>query len=369
MNERKNKLIILNKLKYLNNSRNNIFFKCKNKLKDNLKLFFQLKFLKIIIELSLLLILFNKSKIQEANDISSRDDIRFITSYFGVKEIKRNHRIRKYFQSLDNFVPYAHIIFCVSEHTKIDPIIIKHRNITINIERFETRALEDLLNKYPYSSSFFYNGIRYYFYSQYLKKHSEIKYVIISDDDTLFFRDPFPLIYKAPNVVHFMEDVLPFSVKKNLNYIWTNAWACLDKTIKKKCGFKQMNKDLLSHKFKNKIPLNSGLLMGSSKNIIKIADLIYTRFICPGMFPKNAEQGLLNYLDLSGEIKELSIPIKRHNIYNDSLLSCPESLPIKNYIQQLNSLHFIALHHHQYLDKYYISQTPKKFQSFLKKKF
>ena len=68
-----------------------------------------------------------------------------------------------------------------------------------------------------------------------------------------------------------------------------------------------MKKSFLSDEFKNKIPLNSGLLMGSSKNIIKIADLIYTRFICPGMFPENAEQGLLNYLDLSGELKGLNI--------------------------------------------------------------
>ena len=309
------------------------------------------------------------NKIKKNHNINSRDDIRFITCYLGVDEIKSNHRIRKYFQVLDNYVPYANIVFCVSNYTKIDPIIIQHKKIKINIERFGSRAIEKLLNKNPYSSHYFYNGIRYYFYSKYLKKHSEIKYVVISDDDTLFFRDPFPLIDKAPNVVHLMEDIFPFSVTKDHNYIWTNAWACLDKKIKEKCGFKQLNKSLLSEEFKNKIPLNSGLLIGSSKNIIKISDLIFTRFICPGMFPRNAEQGLLNYLDLSGELKELSIPIKRHNIYNDSLLSCPDLLPIKNYIQQLNSSHFIALHHHQFLNKYYIARSPKEFQSFLRKKF
>ena len=196
--------------------------------------------------------------------------------YFGAEEINGNHRIRKYFQVLDNFVPYANIIFCVSKYTKIDPIIIQYKKIKINIERFGNRAMEDLLNKYPYSSPYFYNGIRYYFYSQYLKKHSEIKYAVISDDDTLFFRDPFPLIYKVPNVVHFMEDIFPFNFTEDYNYNWTNAWDCLDKKIKEKCGFKQLNKTLLSDEFKNKIPLNSGLLMGSSKNIIKIADLIYT---------------------------------------------------------------------------------------------
>lgn len=166
-----------------------------------------------------------------------------------------------------------------------------------------------------------------------------------------------------------MEDIFPFSVTQDDNYIWTNAWACLDTKIKEKCGFKQLNKSLLSDEFKNRIPLNSGLLMGSSKNIIKISDLIINRFFCPGMFPKKADQGLLNYLDLSGELKELSIPIKRHNIYHDSFLSCPDLLPIKNYIQQLNSSHFIALHHYQYLNESYISKTPKEFQSFLRKKF
>jgi len=321
-------------------------------------------------ELSFLILLLIKKKIKEDHDdINSRDNIRFITCYLGVNKIKRNHRIRKYFQALDNYVPYANVIFCVSEYTKIHPIIIRHKKIAIKIERFGNKVIEDLRNKYPYSSPFFYNGIRYYFYSQYLKKNSKIKYVVISDDDTLFFRDPFPLIYKAPNVVHFMEDIFPFSVTTDGNYKWTNAWDCLDNKIKKKCNFKQLNKVILSDEFKNKIPLNSGLLMGSSKNIIKISDLIFTRFICAGMFPNNAEQGLLNYLDLSGELKELNINIRRHNIYKDSLLSCPEFLPIKNYIQQINSLHFIALHHFEYLNKYYIERSPKEIRTFLRKKF
>ena len=344
-----------------------IFFKGKKKSNN---MFSNLKIIKIIVKLSFLCILLIIYKIRKTH-INSRDYIRFITCYFGARKINSNHRIRKYFQALDNFIPYAHITFCVSEYTEIDPIVIQHQNITINIERFLNRSQEDLLNKYPYSSPnssrFFYNGIRYNFYSQYLKKHSEIKYVIISDDDTLFFRDPFPLIDSNPNVVHFMEDFFPFSVTKHMNYIWLKTWFSLDKKIKEKCGFKQLNKSLLFNEIKNKIPLNVGLLMGNSKNIIKIADLIFTRFICPGMFPNNAEQGLLNYLDLSSELKELGISIKRHNIYNDSLLSCPNYLPIKNFIQQLNSSHFIALHHYQYLKEYYITRSPKEFQSFLKK--
>ena len=299
--------------------------------------------------------------------INSRDNSKFIVCFLGAEEININHRIRKYFQVLNNFVPYANITFCVSEYTKIDPIFFQYKNLTINIERFGNKTMEDLINKHPYSSRFFFNALRYYFYSQYLKNHPEIKYVVISDDDTLFFRDPFPLIYKDPNVVHLMEDIFPFYIKKDRNYIWTNAWFCLDNKIKEKCGFKQLNKTLLSDEFKNRIPLNSGFLMGSSKNIIKITDLVFIRFFCPGMFRRNAEQGLLNYLDLSGELQELNISIKRHNIYNDSIISCPDQLPIKNYIQQIHSSHFIALHHHQFLKKYYISRAPIEFQPFLRK--
>lgn len=357
---RKIKLCNLNKLYFLKESRNrsSIFFEEKRELFLFIKL-------KVIIGFSLLFILLNKNKVKESHDINIRD-IRFITCYFGAKEIKSNHRIKKYFQVLDNFVPNANIIFCVNEYTKIDPIVIQHQNITITIERFGNQTKEELRKKYPYFSRNFFSGIRYYFYSQYLKNHSEIKYVVISDDDTLFFRDPFPLINKDLNVVHFMEDILPFSVRKDHNYIWINAWASLDKKIKEKCGFKQLN--LSSDEFNKRIPINSGLLIGNSKNIIKITDLISTKFICPGMFPNNNEQGLLNYLDLSGELKKLNIPIKRHNIYKDSILSCPNLLPIKNYIQQINSLHFIALHHHQFLNKNKIERSPKEFKIFLKKK-
>ena len=305
--------------------------------------------------------------IKETNNNNPRENLRFITCYFGLKKIKSTHRIRKYFEVLDNFVPYANVIFCVSEYTKISPKVINHKNIKINIERYENLTKKEAKKKY--NTSYFFNGFRYNFYLKYLENHTEIQYVVISDDDTLFFRDPFPLIEKNPNIVHFMEDIYPFSVTKDFNYKWTNTWNCLNKTIKEKCGFKELNSTLLSDEFKNRIPLNSGLLIGSSKNIIKIAELVSTKFFCPGMFENNAEQGLLNYLDLSGELKKLDIPINRHNIYKDSLISNPDLLPIDIYIKQVNSSHFIGLHHHTYLNKSYIEKSPKEFQPFLKKKY
>ena len=45
------------------------------------------------------------------------------------------------------------------------------------------------------------------------------------------------------------------------------------------------------------------------------------------------------------ELKELNISIRRHNIYNDSLISCPEYMPMPDFIRQINSPHFISIHH------------------------
>ena len=298
------------------------------------------------------------------SEIPSRKDFIFILCMFGKNILKNNHRIRKYFFTLDKFVHNSKIVLAVSEFTKIESNIIKYQNINVSIERYGKIKTKDIKKKYKYpgASHFYYSGMRPFFYQHYLKHHPEIKYVAVSDDDTLFFRDPFLLITKDPTAVHIMEDVYPFSVTDNNNYIWTNAWVGLNNSIKLKCGFKPFNNNLLSNEIKDLIPLNSGMMIGSSKNIIKISELISSRFKCPGMFPFNAEQGLLNYLDLSGELKELGFPIHRHNLFRGSLLSCPDYLPLKNYIRQIKSNHLIAVHHHQCLNSSYIVKSPLLFQ-------
>ena len=303
---------------------------------------------------------------------TSRNEFIFILCIFGKNILKNNQRIRKYFFTLNKFLNQSKIVLAVSEFTKIDPnIIIKYPNINITIERYGNEKIRDIRKKYhyPLASHIYYSGLRCSFYQHYLKNHSEIKYVVVSDDDTLFFRDPFKLIAEDPNVVHIMEDIYPFSKTDELNYKWTNAWFGLNNSIKLKCGFKLLNYTLLSNEIKDIIPLNSGMMIGSSKNIIKISELISSRFICSGMFPNNAEQGLLNYLDLSGELKELSFPIHRHNIFNGSFLSCPDKLPIDNYSQQINSDHLIAVHHYHYLRSDYILKSPGLFQTILNNTF
>ena len=165
-----------------------------------------------------------------------------------------------------------------------------------------------------------------------------------------------------------MEDIYPFSRTQDGNFIWMKAWSHLNNSIKQKCGFKHIKKTLLSN-LKKLIPLNCGLMIGSSKNIIKISELMSTKYFCSGMFPNNAEQGLLNYLDLSGELKELNIPIIRHNIFTGSLISCPNKMPIENYSQQIKSDHLIAIHHHHKLNSSYIIESPFLFQVIFNKTF
>ena len=343
------------------------------KLKKNAKNNLTHKYFELIIKF-LFLVFFNfltllkNSKYMEK---PSKKNFFFIVCLFGKQKLNKNHKIRKYFLSLEKYLPGAKIVFATSEFTKIDPILLDHKNINISIERYGNDTINDIRKKYKFFGAklFYYNALRYSFYNYYLKKHSEIKYVAVSDDDTLFFRDPLILLTKESNSVHFMEDIYPFSNTKDGNYIWTNTWIHLNDSIKQKCGFMSFNRSLLSNDIKNIIPLNVGMMIGSSKNIIKISELIFLRFICPGLFPNNAEQGLLNYLYLSGELKKLGISILRHNIFNDSLISCPNLLPIKNYTQQINSNNLIAIHHYQYLKSRYIKQSPIIVKEILNHKF
>ena len=284
----------------------------------------------------------------------------YIVCLFGQKKLERNHRIRKYFLALDKFVPNATVIFAISKYTKFAHSLIHSTNIRIKVERFGEQVIDDIKN-----NPFFFNAFRFFFYSSYLKNHSNIKYAIVSDDDTLFFRDGFTLLTKNKSVVHFMQDIFPFSNTTDLNYKWANSWLHLNESIKKKCLLKPFNKSLLSDEIRNLIPLNCGMMIGPSEKIIKISELMFSRFNCTGNFPNNAEQGLLNYLDLSGELRESGISIFRHNINNSSLISCPELLPKEIYYKQVSSKNLIAIHHHDRIKEDYISKSPYKIQILL----
>ena len=109
----------------------------------------------------------------------------------------------------------------VSEYTIIEPNLTQFQKLTINIEKYGNETFEDIHRKYGFHN-FYFNALRYSFYYYYLQNHPEIKYVVVSDEDTLFIRDPLLLIAENPNIVHIMEDIFPFSRIIDGNYIWTN---------------------------------------------------------------------------------------------------------------------------------------------------
>lgn len=163
-----------------------------------------------------------------------------------------------------------------------------------------------------------------------------------------------------------MEDIFPFYFTHDLNYIWTEKWVKLNNSIKQKCGFKLLNKTLLSEEIRNIIPLNSGLMVGNARNIIKIFELMTSKYICTYTFPYYSDQGLLNFLYISDELKQLNISIKTHNIFNGSFISCPDLMPLEKFVKQIYSDHIIAIHHYQYLKANYISKSPLFFQELFK---
>ena len=161
----------------------------------------------------------------------NRKDFIFITCMFGKERINSDDGLRRYFYTINKFIPNSKIVLAVSEYTFVEPKLIDFENITIIIERFGNVTKEEVKNKYNYklSTYTYFSGLKPQFYAYYLKAHPEIKYCAISDDDTLFIKDPFELISNNSSEVHIMEDVLPFSEINNWNYKWTNAYVNLDK--------------------------------------------------------------------------------------------------------------------------------------------
>lgn len=98
----------------------------------------------------------------------------------------------------------------------------------------------------------------------------------------------------------------------------------------------------------SKLPLNSGLMIATSDNLMRISHEL-ARFRCSadlGLFP--AEQGLLNFMDLSGQLNRSGITFRRYDIFSE-LVSCP------NYMtddEVANHVKITALHHYEALKNY-----------------
>ena len=72
-------------------------------------------------------------------------------------------------------------------------------------------------------------------------------------------------------------------------------------------------------------------MIGNSKNILKIIELMTYKYTCTKTFPKYSDQGLFNYLDLTGNLKESGFTIRRHSIFGGIFLSFPNELSENNF--------------------------------------
>ena len=68
------------------------------------------------------------------------------------------------------------------------------------------------------------------------------------------------------------------------------------------------------------------------------------------MFRNNAEQGLLNYLFISGQLDKIGMKFYGHTVENCLLISCPNYLNVDEFDNRINSGEIYALHHYHWLN-------------------
>lgn len=287
----------------------------------------------------------------------------FIVCSFGFENIENKGRIKNFLTSLEMSNPKSTVTLGISTFTKVDPLLMKF-DLNINIEPYLNETRITLLKKYktPDLVLIFFQSVRYKFYKEYLESHSEAEYVIFCDDDTLILNNPFDLLMKNQNEVHFMYDVFPYSNHEDHNYGWLVSWMKLSNKIKKKCGMSILNISLNSSVINNQIPWNSGLMMGKREHLIKISNLITHSFFCSGLFNSSTEQGLLNYLVLSGDMNKLGIEFHGHTIHDGQFLSCPSLLSLNDFKRKIRSGEVYIIHHYQFLRSIYRKVFDAKFR-------
>lgn len=285
------------------------------------------------------------------NDISKN---RFIICYFGQDKIGNTGQFRKYLNALSTTVPGAIVVFGVSEFTTVDQSLYNY-DLTLQVEKYGNETFSMLSQKYPDAYQYYYNGYRFEFYADYFESHPEVEYAIFSDVDMLILKNPFELMSKNPEEVHFMYDYKPFYRKSDNNYLWATAWNSLNNDVKRSCGIEVLNKSLDDNSILPLIPWNSGLMMGKAKNLLTFCRFFSKAFFCPGMFKNNAEQGLMNHLYLTGQIFTLGIKFHGHHVIDGAFMSCPHSLNVNAFRNRINTHQVYGIHHYQLLKSGYVS--------------
>ena len=183
---------------------------------------------------------------------------------------------------------------------------------------------------------------------------------MFSDEDTLILKNPFNLLKSDTEVVHIMYDFVKYSNFKHPNFLWLRSWNQLSYQRKGKCGLKDLKMSIFDKRVNSLHPLNSGLMIGKVKYLLRICELISSIYKCVGMFRNNAEQGLLNYLFISGQLDEIGMKFYSHTVENGLLISCPNYLSVDEFDNRINSGEIYALHHYHWLQPEYVNRANEK---------
>lgn len=268
-------------------------------------------------------IILNRTYYSQSSTIELHN-CRFITCSFGFESLNNSVEMYKYLKSLSYYVPGATVVVCISTYTILDPNWF-NLGLKLHIERYNNETKSSLSHKYSYSY-YYFNGLRYKFYVEYFMSHPEVDYAIFSDFDTLILRNPFELLLEDPDKIHIMEEIFTFAKFGDFNSIWLRAWNSVSQSTKESCGMHKINQSIYSKEIKDQMPWNSGLMVGKVSNLLAVCKILSSYFFCAGMFRNDAEQGLLNYVRLSGQFDELNVKFHPHSILHGNFISSPTRL-------------------------------------------
>ena len=285
----------------------------------------------------------------------------FMVSTLGRERLDNEGVIKRYLTALSDTMPNAKVVLGVSSETIVSQGIFDYQ-LEVEIYRCPFALIESEVFKiygnvrwyYVPITTYYYGAIRFQFYKEYLSNHTDLSYVMITDRDALILRNPFDLLRTDTEAVHIMEDYFPFTKTGDWNYQWLNAFHKLNASIKNKCNYREITD------FSNilpKIPLNSGTYLGKRENILIIANKMTEKVECHGIFKLGAEQGMLNYIILSGEFEGTGLRIKRYPCPS-AMISCPDWVPLAKFAKYSKTMYLI--HHYIGLSKeYYDTMEPR----------
>ena len=257
-------------------------------------------------------------------------NISYVTLKIGSKKIKKNDIVKNCIRSLERTAPGAKLVILTNNYTDVEQSLIDDCKIWVSIEYTKINLTPDEVNKlYPFTKNFWtwFGVYRYKFYVDYLEIHQEYEYVLFMDADSLVLKNPLDIINKEnSSFVHMMYDYWPFNVIEDGNYIWfRNYYNFMNKSAKSHdCNVAKPPFSLNSNKFLNEYPINAGLMLGKSIEILKLCKFLTNISLCIGMFQGSCEQAMVNYLYYNGMINKTDVVIKAHHMNEREIMSCPE---------------------------------------------